>query len=52
MNDFNTKYIKLSSEYLEEKLNSVKVKDKGIYKLSGERKKSPIKRFVNSLFKS
>ncbi len=51
MNDFKVKYIKLSSEYLDDKLNTVKVKEKGIYKLE-DPKKSSIKKFVSSIFHS
>ena len=51
MNDFKAKYLQISSKYLDDKLNTVKVKEKGIYKLE-DPKKSSIKKFVNSIFHS
>jgi len=52
MNDFKAKYIKISAEYLEEKLLTVKIKERGIAKSKNDKKDSSIKKFVSSLFKS
>ena len=52
MNDFKAKYIKLSAEYLEEKLLSIKVKERVSSTSKDEKKNSSIKQFVSSLFKS
>ena len=51
MSDFNAKYIKLSSKYLQEKLDSLKVKEKSIFALE-DKKESSLTRFINSFFKS
>jgi len=51
MNDFKAKYLKLSAEYLEEKLLSVKVKERDRKSSKKNKKDSSIKKFVNSLFK-
>ena len=52
MNNFNPKYIKISSEYLEEKLSSVRVKERKIESQKDNAKKSSLSKFVNALFKS
>ena len=51
MNEFNAKYIKLSSKYLQEKLDSLKVKEESIFTLQ-KKKDSKLKKIFNSLFKS
>ena len=51
MNDFNAKYIKLSSKYLQEKLNTLKTKEEGIYNLP-KKKEVSLKNLVSSIFKS
>ena len=51
MNEFDAKYIKISSKYLQDKINSLKAKEKDIL-LSEKKKDSSLKKFVNSLFKS
>ena len=50
MNEFDTKYIKISSKYLQDKINFLKVKKKDIPSIDvkGE---SSIKKFINSFFK-
>jgi len=52
MNNFNPKYIKISSEYLEEKLSSVKMKERKAEAQKNEDTKSSLTKFVNALFKS
>ena len=52
MNEFDAKFIKISSGYLQEKLNSLQVKDTNIFTLEKKKKESSIKRLVSSFFKS
>ena len=53
MNNFDAKYLKLSSEYLQDKLNRVKTKNENIQLTQKSKKKeSSLKRFVSSIFKS
>jgi len=54
MNDFNPKYIKISSDYLNEKLSTLKIKEKNIFNVKEEREKeTPLfSRIVESIFKS
>ena len=52
MTEFDPKYIKISSKYLQEKLNSLQVKDTNIFTLAKNKKESSIKRLIGSFFKS
>jgi hypothetical protein len=51
MNNFEAKYIKLSAEYLEEKLKKLDTKVKSAYILE-DKKESTLHKLFNSLFKS
>ncbi len=51
MSNFKAKYIKLSAEYLQEKLNNLDTKTKAAYKLQ-EKKESKLTHLLSSLFKS
>ncbi len=51
MNNFDAKYIKISSKYLQEKLNMLESKVKDVYKIE-EKKESKLNRLINSIFKS
>ncbi len=51
MNEFQAKKIQLSSKYLQEKLDALKMKNSSIYELK-EKKESAIKRVINSIFNS
>ncbi len=51
MNNFEAKYIKLSAEYLQEKLNKLETTTKAAYKLQ-EKKESKLTHILSSLFKS
>ena len=52
MNKFEAKELKLSSKYLEEKLNSLRKEENTIFSLNEKKKESTLKKFVNSFFKS
>ena len=51
MNNFDAKYIKLSSKYLQEKLDLLDSKVKNVYVVE-EKKESKLQRLVSSIFKS
>ena len=51
MNNFNAKYIKISSEYLQEKLDMLDSKVKNIY-VDKDKKKSKLHRLISNIFKS
>ena len=51
MNNFDAKYIKISSKYLQEKLNLLDSKVKNIYVVE-KKKESKLNRLINSIFKS
>ena len=51
MNNFNAKYIKLSSKYLQEKLDLLDSKVKNVYVIK-KKKESKLNRFISSIFKS
>ena len=50
MNDFNPKEIKKASQYLQERLESIKDTSKPVYKVE-EEKTSRLKQFVSAIFK-
>ena len=51
MNNFDAKYIKISSKYLQEKLDMLDSKVKNIYVVE-KKKESKLNRLINSIFKS
>ena len=51
MNNFNAKYIKISSKYLQEKLDIVNSKVKNVYIIE-KKKESKLQRLMNSIFSS
>ena len=51
MSNFDAKYIKISSKYLQEKLDIVNSKVKNIYIIE-KKKESKINRLISSIFKS
>ena len=51
MNNFDAKYIKISSKYLQEKLDLLDSKVKNIYEIE-KKKESKFNRLINSIFKS
>ena len=51
MNNFDAKYIKISSKYLQEKLDLLDSKVKSVY-LVEEKKKSKLHRLMSNIFKS
>jgi len=51
MNNFEAKYIKLSSRYLAEKLQKLRFKEIISSKIE-EKKESPFKHLITSIFKS
>ena len=51
MNNFDAKYIKISSKYLQEKLDSVNSKVKNVYVVE-KKKESKLNRLISSIFKS
>ena len=51
MNNFDAKYIKISSKYLQEKLDLLDSKVKNIYVVE-KKKESKLNRLINSIFKS
>ncbi len=51
MNNFNAKYIKLSSKYLQEKLDLLDSKVKNVY-VTQKKKESKLNRLISSIFKS
>ena len=51
MNNFNAKYIKISSKYLQEKLDMLDSKVKNVY-IVEEKKESKLHRLMSNIFKS
>ena len=51
MNNFDAKYIKISSKYLQEKLDLLDSKVKNVYIIE-KKKESKLNRLINSIFKS
>jgi len=51
MNNFSPKYIKISSQYLQEKLDMLNSKVKNSY-VSEEKKESKLHRLMSNIFKS
>ena len=51
MNNFNAKYIKIYSKYLQEKLDLLESKVKNIYVVENK-KESKLHRLMNNIFKS
>ena len=51
MNNFNAKYIKISSKYLQEKLDILDSKVKNVY-IVEKKKESKLHRLINNIFKS
>lgn len=51
MNNFDAKYIKISSKYLQEKLDMLNARVKSSYVVQ-EKKESKVHRLINSIFKS
>ena len=51
MNNFNAKYIKISSKYLQEKLDMLDSKVKNIYVVENK-KESRLQRIMSNIFKS
>ena len=51
MNNFNAKYIKISSQYLQEKLDMLNSKVKNTYVVE-EKKESKLHRLMSNIFKS
>ncbi len=53
MNEFKPERIKISSKYLQEKLERLKAKDANVFNLEQKkRENSSLKRFLDSFFKS
>ena len=51
MNNFNAKYIKISSEYLQEKLDMLDSKVKNVYVVQ-KKKESKLHKLLNNIFNS
>ena len=51
MNNFDAKYIKISSKYLQEKLDLLDSKVKKVYVVE-KKEKSKLKRLINNIFRS
>lgn len=51
MNNFEAKYLKISSKYLDEKLQQLNVKGRALAPLK-DKKESGLTKFVNGFFKS
>jgi len=51
MNNFEAKYMKLSGEYLQDKLDKLNTKTKAAYKVE-DKKESKLTHLISSLFKS
>jgi len=51
MNNFNAKYIKISSKYLQEKLDMLDSKVKNVH-VPQEKKESKLHKLINNIFKS
>ena len=51
MNNFNAKYIKISSKYLQEKLDMLDSKAKNVYVIK-KKKESKLHRLMSNIFKS
>ena len=51
MNEFDAKYMKISSKYLQDKISSIKLKKKGTPSIN-KTQESSIKKFVREFFKS
>ena len=51
MNNFNAKYIKISSKYLQEKLDLLDSKVKSVYVVE-KKKESKLHRIMSNIFKS
>ncbi len=51
MNNFNAKYIKISSKYLQEKLDMLDSKVKNVYVVE-KKKESKLHRLMSNIFKS
>jgi len=51
MNNFNAKYIKISSKYLQEKLDILDSKVKNVY-IVEKKKESKLHMLINNIFKS
>jgi hypothetical protein len=51
MNSFEAKYIKLSAEYLQDKLDKLNTKTRAVYKIE-DKKESKLSHIISSLFKS
>lgn len=50
MNNFEPKYLKIASKYLDDKMKSANVNNKNHYKLE-DKKSSTLQRVVSALFK-
>ncbi len=51
MNNFDAKYIKISSKYLQEKLDTVNSRVKNVY-IVEKQKESKLQRLIHNIFKS
>lgn len=51
MNNFDAKYIKISSKYLQEKIDMLNARVRSSYVVQ-EKKESKVHRLINSIFKS
>jgi hypothetical protein len=51
MNNFEGKYIKIASKYLDDKMKALNVKGKGVSQLE-EKKESTFGRIISGMFKS
>ena len=51
MNNFDAKYLKISSKYLQEKLDILNSKAKNVYVVE-DKKESKIQRLISNIFKS